>query len=51
MLGLYGGCMSGTGETDQGPQGHVAEAGGAPLALDPSLTCFILLAKFLGACQ
>ena len=40
--------MSETGEADQGPQGDVAEADSVQHALDPSLTCFILLAKFLG---
>lgn len=39
--------MSETGEASHVPQGEVAEADSA-LVLDPSLTCFILLAKFLG---
>ena len=48
MPGLYGGCMSQIDDADQGPQEGVAKAADIPLALDPSLTCFILLAKFLG---
>lgn len=40
--------MAKTDEADQGPQGEVAETDSAQHVLDPSLTCFILLAKFLG---
>ena len=40
--------MSATGEASEILQGDIAEDSESPPALDPSLTCFILLAKFLG---
>ena len=40
--------MSATGEASEIAEGDIVEGSEAPPALDPSLTCFILLAKFLG---